>query len=112
MNAVDTGYEQELIESLGIDDEYEEYVKQHEAELYDSPSAREEHCERLSIIAEITGSYNRRFSFKESETFMETMEGYEAEGYPVRDAAQRAYDHYFVDRGVTFRRSLNHDNNN
>jgi hypothetical protein len=63
-------------------------------------SPRQQHAENLSYIRDITGEYNRRFSFKEAETFCETYQYYLDEGYPSDMAAQYAYDHYFVDRRV------------
>lgn len=61
-------------------------------------SPRKEHCERLDVIRDIAGGYNRRFSFKESMTFLQAYEYYLQEGYPRDIAAQYAYDMYFSGR--------------
>lgn len=59
---------------------------------------RQEHAERLSLIAELEGKYNRRFTFEESETFLSTVEYYQDEGYPMAIAVEYAYSHYFINR--------------
>lgn len=68
---------------------------------------RQQHAERLALIKDLDGAYNRRFTFHESEAFLEAVEYYLSEGYPQEHATMYAYDHYFAERGAFTSNKLN-----
>lgn len=61
-------------------------------------SPRKAHAARLSLIAELTGTYYRPITFTESESLLNAF-NYESDaGYPREIAITRAFDYLFAGR--------------
>lgn len=63
-------------------------------------SPRKMHSARLSLIRELTGIYSRRFTFLESQSFLNAYTHESTIGYPKTEAVQRSWDYYFAGRNV------------
>lgn len=63
-------------------------------------TARMSHAERVGLIAQLTGDYCSKYSFKDSLEWLEVYEGYVMEGYDQHTAVNYAKDYCYYQRSI------------